>query len=422
MFFCRKYADINEESMNILLGVYACEPNNGSEPEVGWQMANEIAKAMPNAMIYAITKANNEELIEKEDYPKNLKFYYYAPPKWLTFWKKGGRGIRTYYYLWMIGAALFIKKKNISFNIIHHVTFVNDWLPSFFSLLKNKNNKFIWGPIGSHDPIDSKFLDGNRRKIIEKIRIFLQLFFRNLDPAFHYCKSKADCIIGINQNVRNKLNLNDKKLFIAEPAIGMKKSVAGEMNQVEKSSDIFQVISVGRLLYIKNFKLTVLAFAKFLENNPDVSNAKLQIIGNGEDKDSLESLVEELKITNQVEFVGKISLSKVQERFSEADIFLFPTLENAGFVIIEAMSHALPILAMNYGGPEQFIKNNIEEQLVPVTQKYDDIAQDIAKRLELFYKDKVLVEKVGRQNRQDILDNFTWEEKVQKMKGVYNEL
>jgi len=132
--------------------------------------------------------------------------------------------------------------------------------------------------------------------------------------------------------------------------------------------------------------------------------------------------VEELKITNQVEFVGKISLSKVQERFSEADIFLFPTLENAGFVIIEAMSHALPILAMNYGGPEQFIKNNIEEQLVPVTQKYDDIAQDIAKRLELFYKDKVLVEKVGRQNRQDILDNFTWEEKVQKMKGVYNEL
>ena len=62
--------------MNILLGVYACEPNNGSEPEVGWQMANEIAKAVPDDMIYAITKANNEEFIEKEDYPNNLKFYY----------------------------------------------------------------------------------------------------------------------------------------------------------------------------------------------------------------------------------------------------------------------------------------------------------------------------------------------------------
>ena len=307
--------------MNILLGVYACEPNNGSEPEVGWQMANEIAKAMPNDMIYAVTKVNNRETIEKESYPRNLKFYYYAPPKWLTFWKKGGRGIRTYYYLWMIGAALFMKKQKITFDIVHHVTFVNDWLPSFFSLLKNGNNKFIWGPIGSHDPIDSKFLDGNRRKNIEKIRIFLQLFFRNFDPAFHYCKAKADCIIGINENVRNKLNLNDEKLFIAEPAIGMKKSVVEEIHQVEKNSDIFQVITVGRLLYIKNFKLTVLAFAKFLENNPEVNNAKLQIIGDGEDRHSLETLVKELNMVEQVEFVGKIPLHEVQEQFAKANAF-----------------------------------------------------------------------------------------------------
>ena len=97
--------------MNILLGVYACEPNKGSEPEVGWQMANELAKAMPKDSFYAITKANNRDVIEKEGYPSNLTFFYYAPPKTLTFWKKGGRGIRTYYYLWMIGAAFFIKRK-----------------------------------------------------------------------------------------------------------------------------------------------------------------------------------------------------------------------------------------------------------------------------------------------------------------------
>jgi len=82
--------------MNILLGVYACEPHKGSEPEVGWQMVNEIAKAMPSDAIYAITKHNNQILIEKEKYPSNVKFFYFEPPKWLTFWKKGGRGV---YYI-----------------------------------------------------------------------------------------------------------------------------------------------------------------------------------------------------------------------------------------------------------------------------------------------------------------------------------
>ena len=75
--------------MNIFLGAYACEPNNGSEPEVGWQMVNEIAKAMPDDNIYAVTKLNNRGVVEKEGYPSNVKFFYYALPKWFTFWKKG---------------------------------------------------------------------------------------------------------------------------------------------------------------------------------------------------------------------------------------------------------------------------------------------------------------------------------------------
>ena len=180
---------LNEINMNILLAAYACEPNNGSEPEVGWQMVNELAKALPTDSFHVVTKANNKIPIEKVNFPDNIKFYYYEPPKWLTFWKKSGRGIRTYYYLWMVGAALHMKSMKVAYDIVHHVTFVNDWLPSFFSILKN-NNKFIWGSIGSHDSIDSKFLDGNKRKVIEKIRIFLQLFFRNCDPNIYYVKPK----------------------------------------------------------------------------------------------------------------------------------------------------------------------------------------------------------------------------------------
>jgi len=406
--------------MNILLGVYACEPNNGSEPEVGWQMVNEIAKLMPNDTVYAITKKNNYKSIEEADYPKNLKFYYYAPPKWLTFWKKGGRGIRTYYYIWLIGASLYMKKQNLKFDIVHHITFVNDWLPSFFYLLKTKQNKFIWGPIGSHDPINFKFLDGNKRKLIESIRIFLQIFFRKLDPSFFICRLKADCIIGINENVKTKLHLDAKKYFIAEPAIGIKRDLLDKVELSEKKS--FIVISVGRLLYIKNFKLTIVAFSKFLKTVPKNADVKLQIVGDGSDKQSLSKLAQDLDIERYIEFTGNIPLAKVQENFAKASLFLFPTLENAGFVTLEAMSHSLPVLAMDYGGPQQFIKSNIDKQLVDVSKDYDKIAQDLAFKLEMFYLDSKLVSSVGMQNKEDIRKYFTWEAKAKKMKNLYMEL
>ena len=408
--------------MNIFLGVYACEPNNGSEPEVGWKMVSEIAKEFPNDTIYAITKANNKDVIEKEGYASNIKFFYYAPPKWLTFWKKGGRGIRIYYYIWLIGAALFMKKQNIKFGIIHHITFVNDWLPSFFWILKSKGSKFIWGPIGSHDPIDFKFLDGSKRKVLEAIRIFLQKFYRNLDPSFHICKYKADCIIGINDNVRKKLRLNDSKYFVSEPAIGVSKSVIESINLVDKDSKQFTIISVGRLIYIKNFKLTIMAFNDFLKSNPHIENAKLKIVGDGADRESLETYIDELGIKKHVDFMGKIPLIKVQEEFAKADLFLFPTLENAGFVIIEAMSHALPVVAMNYGGSAQFIKTNVDKQLVSSTTSYEKIAKNLALKVEQFYTDRKLSQKIGLQNKKDILENFTWEVKAKKMKKLYMEL
>lgn len=407
--------------MNIFLGVYACEPNNGSEPEVGWQMVNQIAKLLPNDNIYALTKKNNKEKIEAVEYQKNINFIYYEPPKWLTFWKKGGRGIRTYYYLWMIGANLHVRKKNIHFDIIHHITFVNDWLPSFNFLLKNDKNKFIWGPIGSHDPIERKFLDGTKKRIVENIRILLQKIFRNFDPFFYFTKNRADCIIGINKNVANKLNLSNMKKFLSEPAIGIEEELLTNTLKQMKNEK-FTIISVGRLIYIKNFKLSILSFAKFLKSNPTIININLQIIGEGSDKKELINLAKKLNVLEFIEFTGNIPLKDVQEKFAKANLFLFPTLENAGFVTLEAMTNSLPVLAMKYGGPEQFVISNRDKQLVDSTLSYDELIQDFSEKIKYFYTNPSLSEEIGTQNKLDVLKNFTWEAKAKKMVNLYKEL
>ena len=408
--------------MNILLIAYACEPNKGSEPEVGWQMANQLALAMPEKQFHVITKANNRQSIESENLPDNLKFIYYAPPKSLTFWKNGGRGVRTYYYFWMFGAARFIKNNNIEFDLIHHVTFVNDWLPSLFYILKNKRNKFIWGSIGSHDPISFKFLRGAKQKITETLRISLQLFYRFCDPSFYLCRRKSDYIIGINNNVSTKLCLNQDGRFYSEPAIGMKKALVESSISQHASKGYFSILSVGRLLYIKNFRLSILAFSKFLELIPLDSDVRLEIIGSGSDLVELQAFVVELGIQEMVLFSGKLPLNEVMEAFSKADLFLFPTLENAGFVTLEAMAHSTPVVAMEYGGPQQFVTSNVEKQLVSPDHSYNEIADNLAKLMFNLYKDENLRKVIGEQNRADILNKHTWEAKAQKVKKLYGEL
>ena len=405
--------------MKILLSAYACEPNTGSEPEVGWQMPNQLAILMPQHDFYVITKQNNKQKIELERYPSNLHFIYYELPIWLRFWKKGSRGIRTYYYIWSFGAALYVKRQNIPFDIIHHLTFVTDHMASFMHFNKNKNTNFIWGPIGGNEWIPWKFLDRNRYKLKEIIKGIIQIFTRRFDPFFYICKFRADLVIGSGKYVKKRLRLNTKNNFIVESPIGMKKDFVESIQKENKDTEDFIILSVGRLIQIKNFKLSILAFKLFLTNNPSIRNVKLTIVGKGEDEESLKKLVKTLAIEDKVEFVGKVSLLEVQEYFAKADLFLFPTLEMAGFVILEAMSHYLPVIALDFGGPKEFIIHDKESQLVSVNNSYNHIVNLLSKKIENLYNNQSLRERIGFQNHFDVLTYFTWEAKAKKIKKIY---
>ena len=55
--------------MKILLSAYACEPNKGSEPEVGWKWATSLSDL--GHEVYVITRSNNKNSIEQEIQKKN---------------------------------------------------------------------------------------------------------------------------------------------------------------------------------------------------------------------------------------------------------------------------------------------------------------------------------------------------------------
>ena len=92
--------------MKILLSAYACEPNKGSEPEIGWRWATELSNFANE--VYVITRLNNKQNIEEElktkNY-KNIEFIYFDLPKWFTYFFKGkyNQFSYFYFYVWQIG-------------------------------------------------------------------------------------------------------------------------------------------------------------------------------------------------------------------------------------------------------------------------------------------------------------------------------
>ena len=70
-----------------------------------------------------------------------------------------GRGVSggaSLYYLWQIGAYRIGKRlhQQVRFDLVHHVTFVNYWLPSFLALLPVP---FVWGPVGGGESAPKTF-------------------------------------------------------------------------------------------------------------------------------------------------------------------------------------------------------------------------------------------------------------------------
>ena len=112
--------------MRVLLSACACAPYGGSELEIGWRWALEVARAGHH--VWVLTREGHREAIERgldalEPLPR-LRFAYYDPPRWLLGLLAGRLGIRARYWFWQRGAHEVARElcRRVEFDRVHHVT------------------------------------------------------------------------------------------------------------------------------------------------------------------------------------------------------------------------------------------------------------------------------------------------------------
>ena len=329
--------------LRILVFAYACEPGRGSEPAAGWVWARMLSEL---AETWVITRANNRAAIEDalrvEGPLNNLRFVYVDLPPYVRRWKRGQRGVRLYYLLWQWAALLTARRLNRehSFHLAWHLTLANVWIGSTACLLKMP---FVYGPVGGGVSSPCRLMTtlGTRGMIYELIRAIARISGRHLNPLARMSWMRAKLILVQNNETKRWLpgRHRGKVRIFPNVLLDQKRdSVAGDAESV--------VLFAARLLPWKGGSIVLRA----LEKAP---NWRLIVCGDGPDSARLSRLASRLDVDTRVDFRGWVARHELLRVMrEEASVLLFPSLhDEAGWVVVEAMSSGLPVVCLDRGGP-----------------------------------------------------------------------
>jgi len=405
--------------MKVIISAYACEPHKGSEPGVGWNWVKQIAKF---AEVWVITRANNRGVIEaelKKNPEPNLHFVYYDVPKWFSFWKKKTRGLHFYYSLWQIGIYKIARKihKQRKFDLVHHLTFGNLWLPTFMFFLKIP---FIWGPIGGGEQVPWEFrknysIWGKTQEIFRDIILYLL----KINPLFLYSCRKADTIIVRTKETFRKLPRRFYRKAIKMIETGTQAINFSEIKRDAKKNNI-QILSVGRLIHWKGFDLALKAFAIAFRESNNV-RIRMSIVGDGSERKRLMDICQNENISQYIMFTGYLSHEDVLGYMCRSDIFLFPSFKEGGaWVLFEAMLSRLPIICLDVAGAGEIINNECGIKVKPITP--EQTINDLAAALLRLIENPDLREKMGAAGQRRVKEYYSWDKKGEFIHQIYQKV
>ena len=412
---CFKYSHQGNRK-KVLVSAYACDPEHGSEPGVGWNMVKAISKV---ADVWVVTRRNNLPPVEKGLLKENINNVYLTGidlPPWLGWWKRGQRGVRTYYYLWQYVALYEYRKRLriIDFDLSHHVTFVNDWIFSFLGLT---GLPFIWGPIGSHPPIPILLSNGRIEWMKDRARYLFQAFVRLVDPMFWVSAIRAKRIVGISEEVAEKLPLCFFKYkFEVSPAIGVEML---PLSKAIKSNDgSIRLLSAGNFVPIKQFHLVLKSFALIKKKMP---NASLTLVGKGKLEGHLKRMAQSLYIDETVNFYGWMPREQILGLMRTADVFVYPSAEASGMVVLESMVQGTPVVCLKYGGPSTLI-GDAPELKIELLGSQSEVVDRLASRVVSLLAEPEQLSRCGRMLRCRSIRHYAWSRRHVVVSRWYREL
>lgn len=179
-----------------------------------------------------------------------------------------------------------------------------------------------------------------------------------------------------------------------------------------------RILTACRLVSRKNIANAVKSVASCIEVG---ANIQYDIVGRGEEYDSIKALVRDLKIGNCVRLHGYVSAEKLKSLYEAADIFLHPQIEESfgrdfegfGIAVADAMTSGVTCIAGRAGGPGEIIEHGVTGLLVD-----GNVITEISNAVMRLVHDEDELYRLGRSGQLFARGNFLWDAHAKSILGA----
>jgi glycosyltransferase involved in cell wall biosynthesis len=335
--------------MKILISAWACEPDRGSENEVGYRT---VVAAAAEHEVWAITNPSAVSALHRTLSEVDVSDRIHLHP--LEFGVTGDRfehlgmvGFQRYYDAWQKEAARIARDLDarVDFDVVHHATLSSYWTRAGVAVL---DKPLVWGPIGGgvNAPLGLLPELGVRGNLENAARTLARPFLARLPPVR---RAQRQARFIFTQNRETALRLRPGSEIRVMPN-ALATEVESSTSAKRRSSEIF---FVGRLLPWKAATLAVRVLAS-MENG----DAELHVFGEGPERRRIEHLARSLGVNERVVFEGLLPRAQLLARLACAGALIHPSLhEEAGMCVAEALGLGTPVVSLQHGGPPEIARS-----------------------------------------------------------------
>jgi glycosyltransferase involved in cell wall biosynthesis len=144
--------------------------------------------------------------------------------------------------------------------------------------------------------------------------------------------------------------------------------------------------------------------------------AHFVLIGDGQEKENLVKMTNDLGLDSYVTFTGYIR--NVQDVYRDLDLMVLPSYtEGLPNVVLESLMMDVPVIATNVGGTSEIIKNN-ETGVLISPHSPQQIANEIINYLDnpLIFKEMTIA------GRSLVINEFDFAERTKKLEAIYQDM
>ncbi|MCS7091347.1 MAG: glycosyltransferase family 4 protein [Verrucomicrobiota bacterium] len=402
------------ERRRVLLSAYACEPGRGSEPEVGWRWATELARYHD---ITVVTRANNRIPIESallELPPPHPQFLFFDPPGPWVRWKARGLPVALFYAIWQWSVRKYLRARLRTFDLVHHLTFNSFRQPGYWW---DPIPPVVLGPLGGGQICPWPFLWHFGSRVVPELLRSLTVISAPVLPHLHQSFRAAARILVANADTARRIpaRYRDKARSLLETGVMPDQVLPPRPARTDHG---VRVLWLSRMEKIKAGTLAVAAYARALRAEPRL---RLSMAGDGPDGGAVKATAVRLGVASAIDWHGRVPREMLLSLFAAHDIFLFTSLrDTSGNALLEAMAAGLPAISLLHHGQAEIATDETAIRVPPIHPQ--QTIQALADALVRLARDPELRRRMGEAARQRVLDLYIWPRKAQMMNQIYEEV